>query len=509
MNTKQTPGSIKLELGNNFIRSYQRLAYTPWHALAEFVDNSTQSFANNEAKLRDVAEKGAPPLEVSIVYDRNKDFIRISDNAMGMALDELQMALHLGHPPTIATGRSQFGMGLKTAAFWLGSQWTITTKKLHETVEHRVTVEMDRVAGGDLNLPHSTTENRPGNLHYTIVEVKKLHRKFVGRRLGLIKDFLRSMYRQDFRDGTLRLEWAGVPLSWDEKIEYATGAEGEYRKDFAFDINGKLVEGEVGILAKGSRAMAGFSILHRGRVVRGWPDSWRPEAIYGQLQGSNDLVNQRITGELYVRDFDVSHTKDNILWTEDEEDKLADLAKDFIQAAKNLRFRRRDDLPGPTDAELQVAVDEIRNEMTSPEFIDQLNVTPVPPPELAVQVTRPLIDAGAAAEPIIEANLDLGDGTKLRFELVISADASPNDPYFVSDTANASKVLVVVNRRHPHWAQLAGSVGAANFLRHCLYDAVAEWKCRRAKVKLEPNTLLLIKDDLLRVADLIQMSPTE
>ena len=37
-------------IGPEIIRSYKRLSYTPWHALAEFIDNSTQSFFDNRER---------------------------------------------------------------------------------------------------------------------------------------------------------------------------------------------------------------------------------------------------------------------------------------------------------------------------------------------------------------------------------------------------------------------------------------------------------------------------
>ena len=43
--------SLHLQIGPEVIKSYKRLAYTPWHALAEFVDNSTQSYFNNRKEL--------------------------------------------------------------------------------------------------------------------------------------------------------------------------------------------------------------------------------------------------------------------------------------------------------------------------------------------------------------------------------------------------------------------------------------------------------------------------
>ena len=39
---------MKFQIGYEIINSYRRLAYTPWHALAEFVDNPTPAhFADN------------------------------------------------------------------------------------------------------------------------------------------------------------------------------------------------------------------------------------------------------------------------------------------------------------------------------------------------------------------------------------------------------------------------------------------------------------------------------
>ena len=43
--------TIELLIGLDVISSYKRLAYTPWHAIAEFVDNSTQSFFDNMEDL--------------------------------------------------------------------------------------------------------------------------------------------------------------------------------------------------------------------------------------------------------------------------------------------------------------------------------------------------------------------------------------------------------------------------------------------------------------------------
>ena len=80
---------MKIELGLDVLRSYKRMAYEPWTALGEFVDNSTQSYFNNKEVLDKALAAEGTNLEVSIVYEKeDSGVLRISDNAMGMNRDE-------------------------------------------------------------------------------------------------------------------------------------------------------------------------------------------------------------------------------------------------------------------------------------------------------------------------------------------------------------------------------------------------------------------------------------
>jgi phenylacetate-coenzyme A ligase PaaK-like adenylate-forming protein len=38
-----------------------------------------------------------------------------------------------------------------------------------------------------------------------------------------------------------------------------------------------------------------------------------------------------------------------------------------------------------------------------------------------------------------------------------------------------------------------------NFIRHCAYDGVSEWKAYFKKRTIDPDTIKLIKDNLLRL----------
>lgn len=244
---------MKLELGLDVLRSYKRLPYSPWHALAEFVDNSTQSYFDHKAELDAAYEREGAPLEVSIVYDKDgAGLIRISDTAMGMDYTELTNALKVGYPPQHMNGRSRYGLGMKMAACWYGNKWQIVTKKLGKTVEYTVSIDVEQVASGNADLAESQIDGLDPESHYTRIEITDLNRKPVGRTVGKIRDFLGGMYRLDIDSGELRLLWQHTALHWDPDWVFLKDTLGnEYRKEFMFDINGKIAFGWVGVLEQG------------------------------------------------------------------------------------------------------------------------------------------------------------------------------------------------------------------------------------------------------------------
>ena len=341
--------SLQFRVELSVINSYKRLAYTAWHAIAEFVDNSTQSFFDNRELLMGLNKADARPLTVQVDYEASQDILRVRDNTMGMSFEDLERALHVSQPPPNTSGRSRYGMGLKTAACWIGNVWSVRSKKYGETVEYFVEVDVAKIASGNNDLSYS--ENRDVSIedHYTILEIRNHNRKFKTRTLGKIGQYLRSMYRQDFRNGDLTLIWRGSELNWDEYDErWAVDRNGNaYFKEFEFwvgtdseeanDLKDKRVHGWVGVLREGSRSDAGFSILLSNRVIKGWPVSWRPETIFGYER--NDLVNQRLVGEIHLDDFVVSHTKDDIQWLGDQEEEverlLLESCRDYVQYARD------------------------------------------------------------------------------------------------------------------------------------------------------------------------------
>lgn len=501
---------IKIIFNHASLASYRRLSYKWWYALAEFVDNSTQSYADNRGKLDDALAGDNDNFAVTITTD--DDFIRIHDNAMGMGLEDLQNAMTVGKPPANIEGRSRYGLGMKTAACWIGNLWTVKTSKLGSDREYILKMDVEKIIQAG-NLTLETTETAVQECtHYTIVEIKKHNRQLRGRTIGKVKEHLKSIYRQDLCQKEMLLRYNGEILEWNEYGDESFLRRADktpYKKEFVFGIGSssdpkktKVVTGWVGVLARGSRSKAGFSILHRKRVIKGHPDSWRPEEIYG-AGGRNDLINQRLVGEVHLEDFEVSHTKDEINWqggeSGDEEnivgEKLKESCKDYMGVAKDARGTSHGH--GPTEVAVNAAVETIQNEIQTDEFLEKLTLELSLPPSSQIQATdETVIEATTMSDQptFVAKSKDMKVNCYINNKTI-----SPNDPYFVHEPKGENCLNVIINGRHPHWSMLEGDNSVVNYLRHCVYDAIAEFRAAKLD-RVNKSTIRFFKDNYLRVA---------
>jgi len=488
--------SMKLELGLDVIRSYKRMAYEPWTALGEFVDNSTQSYFNNQEALDKAFAGEGDKLTVRIVFEKDgAGVLRISDNAMGMNRAELEHAMHVGLPPANRKGRSRYGLGMKQAACWFGNKWTIITKKLGETSEYTVSLDVDKAAEGDGDLHEKVSTGHSPDEHYTRIEITDLNQRLHGRTLGKVRQYLTGMYSLDIDSGRLILQWQNSPLTVENNWDFLSNSLGEkYQRDFEFKVDSKKAWGWVGVLASGARSKAGFAIAHNGRFIRVWPNAWRPEDLFGSAEGSNDLVNQRLLGVIHLDDFEVSHTKDAIHWEGDEEDSVQESLKsicaDYREVAKENRKRRTHN-----EAAIQMAAKVLEAELKSAILVDQI-AAPTPEPKVI------LLDEQALVE---ETDISASDfstqfvysGSTVRVIGKLDSTKSQNDPYLMLETTHDDRIVVIINMNHPQVGTIEEN-GLANYFRYCTYDAIAEWRARRMHT-IEPSTIRKLKDDYLRV----------
>jgi hypothetical protein len=499
---------MKLRLGNHAILAYRRLPYRPWYALAEFVDNSTDAYLRaGNRDLLDAAFQNdeAGRLQVEVTYDRDRGLVRIGDNSMGMSLAELEAAMVIGEEPITTAGRSEFGMGMKTAAIWFADRMDIRTKKLGDSNEYRTTIDVLKFAEGDDSLELRTTP-KPENLHYTYIELSGLQRRLGVSAMTKTREFLGSIYRHDLRSGLMELTVNGefvVPPTSKEDDAFLKRSDGSpVVVDVGpMDINGKTVYGWIGVLRPGhtGRNRAGIALIRHGRTVRGWIDSWRPEEIFGDAR--NDLLNQRVTGELYVDAFKASHTKDAIDWEADEEEilgsKIAKIAKehDLLRIARSKRGKDDSESDSIDAAEARARLQE---QLESSLVIDEIRLLDVPTPERARVATEPLLEATEGSVPTVVASLG-NDCSVYLYEI----ELSPNDPYFEYEVLANADLKVVINSNHPAFDLLSTAEARLAHYHHVLLDAVAEWKCAQQTTPLDSSSIRLMKDRLFRAVNAI------
>jgi hypothetical protein len=315
----------------------RHLNYRPWFAIAEFVDNALQSFLSNRDALAAVDGPDAK-LRVVIELDTSADGrIVVRDNAAGIAVRDYARAFKPAEVPPDRSGLSEFGMGMKSAACWLASEWTVRTTALGEDVERTVSFDVSAII--QQRLEELAIQSRPAPIgaHYTEIVLSGLHKVPQGRTIAKIKEHLASIYRVFLRDGVMELTYCGDPLTYEEPPilcapYYRTPAAAPvlWRKQIDFDFGqGQRARGFAGLRERASVSGAGFALFRRNRLIQGSADEgYRPEAIFGK---SNSYRYQRLFGELHLEGFEVSHTKDGFRW-EEHEDTFLELLHEHLNA---------------------------------------------------------------------------------------------------------------------------------------------------------------------------------
>lgn len=314
------------------------LNYEPWFALAEYVDNSVQSFLNNKHQLNN-----QDILEVRISINRASREILIVDDAAGINDKDLQRACQAASVPPDRSGLNEFGMGMKSASFWFARKWALITKSHQEDCIKTIEFDLDRIAEGETQIDVHRLPNHAGN-HGTTIHLKNVVELCHGQTLGKIRKHLADIYRPMILEKTLRLmigpeneevllEATPHEILLAPPYKKARRVENEEEKLWSKDISiempcGKKASGRAGIFKTGN-SNAGISLYRRGRAVLGTGDTkWTPKEIY---KFERSFIRQRLWVELNVDGFQVSHTKDGIKWANEEEANFISALKEQLE----------------------------------------------------------------------------------------------------------------------------------------------------------------------------------
>lgn len=344
---------VGIRPNSSILSVLSHLNYKAWYAVAEFVDNSIQSYLSHRDELR-ALHGDTYKLRIRVWLDQKNNLIEVTDNAAGIKGVDFPRAFRPAEIPTDRSGLSEFGMGMKTGACWFTHTWNVRSKALGESVERLVRFDLDEIINGRLErLPVIET---PANKedHFTVLRLENLGKKFpVNRTQKKLRDHLASIYRIYLRSGEIELHFdeEREPMVFDDPdvlvappYNTPTALPVQWHKEIDFTLSGnRRVHGFAAIRREASTTHAGFALFRRGRLILGSDDeTYRPQDIFGN---SNSFRYQRLFGELHVEGFEVSHTKDGFRWDDLEEEllqKLRDSLRDgldLLKQADNYRAR--------------------------------------------------------------------------------------------------------------------------------------------------------------------------
>jgi len=339
----------EFKLGLQVLRTFKTQANRHHFAMGEFIDNSVQSYIDNKKQLLKI-----PGYKPNINIEVGKNEILISDNCAGIPEDMEQRAFDIGNPNPNASGIGTYGMGMKVSACWYSDTWQVETKAINEDVIKIWKIDINKIVDKkdlDIGPERKTAKNTEP---YTRIKLNNLHRYPTGNAVKNLKDKIVHMYKWFILDKEIDFIYNGIKLTVpppEYKVISTYPHSVEKPKIEWFTEIPKLDLGD-GYFVQGAAYLAnskidhqiGFAMYWKGRLIEGsWSNPWMPKVSdyedpidqkkYGIYQGENREINQRLEGWLHISDnFDVVHTKNQVIWAGKEE-ILKEKLKSYLQNA--------------------------------------------------------------------------------------------------------------------------------------------------------------------------------
>jgi hypothetical protein len=515
LTTTTTTKAVNIRPEVSVLSVFPHLNYKPWYAIAEFVDNSIQSFLTHQEALVAV-ERKKTKLQVDIELSTlDNGQITIRDNAAGIHEHDYQRAFKTAAVPMDRSGLSEFGVGMKSAACWFARHWSVRTSALGEDVERGISFDVNTIVRDGIE--NIIPDELPAafSSHFTEVTLRNLHNIPQGRTVGKIKEHLASIYRIFIHEGILDLRFNGDLLTYTQpKILRASHYKQEdgsavlWLKEIDLNFGaGQHVYGFAALRETASTSGAGFALFRRKRLIQGSGDEgYRPEQVFKK---ANSFTYQRLFGELHIEGFDVSHTKDGIQWAEYEDifleflkDRLNEQPLPLLDQAEGYRVRPKPiDLKRGADEALDATVKVIERDVP-PVVGQQLQEKPMESPLPPV-----LPPATITSERTIDLNFN---DTQWRIIVELSSDPAIGDWLTVSDQVTSDQDMkgnitrkfgIRLSLAHPFMDRFSGpdSEQIEPLLRVAVALALAEITAREGGVK-KAGSIRIYLNELLRNA---------
>jgi hypothetical protein len=480
--------------------SYGALDYM-WHqAIGEFVDNSYDSFEKNSDEI-------IGDWEIDISYEARNGLFRIRDNAFGMNLDDLSRAIKLAKPNLDDTGIGKYGLGMKTAASWIGRVWSVKTKKKGEALEWTARVDIDALKESGGNSIPFTSKVVTSDLdsHYTIVEIKQMRRKMPGRSMGKVKENLKFLYGPQIHSGKMKLRWGPdlleyVPPNFMEDIDSA-GNPTTWISNLPddFSVEGYSIKGRYGMLSGGEDVPhAGITLLWRNRVIIGGHRSgWKPDGIFGSGQG--DLARQRVWAEIHLDCLEPNQQKKGFIWKEFNRDDLEEaLSPYLVPIAREARDHRRRGTKVPSQGQMKIADEQVKGALESDEIAmamqESTKAAQRPAPVLKEEVAAAI---EAAAPAPLRISVNDGEPTVMVYR---DPDEHQNTAFMRTLSPSHDLIKLYMNVNHRFFSDFIGdSRESYELWQHiCIALSLVQFNADKLPNDPDPAQFMVMLNEILK-----------
>jgi len=315
-----------VSVGSGIIATYNRMPQKLERVFAEFIDNTIQSFDDHHKELEKVLRKTL--CKINIKWNDNE--IVIEDEAFGMDHEDFKRALKLNTPKATYSknSKSQYGMGLKIAAAYLGNWYSIDSTQYGNKEKYYSVIDIDEWKKSNPTHIDCNISDVKKHEHFTRIVIRKLNKKLTAAVDDSLRKKLAKIYSKDITQNRLEIIFNGKPIqSEDPELRKNTKTDSEYLSYFedSFEFNGEefTYSGWIGILKTATVEDAGFTLSQYGRGIK---LNYRPTQVFGK---SNSFQYQRIVGEIQLDDpkWKISFNKDEFIWDDG-------LEKEFIKSLK-------------------------------------------------------------------------------------------------------------------------------------------------------------------------------
>ena len=344
MNTKNNTFPVDISPEMIVYKILQKQEFGVNVALAEFIDNSIQSFQDEKVKLNST---NITEPQITISINSKEKTIAIKDNAAGISRNDFRRAMKPGVNYSdfhASESLSVYGIGMKVAAVWLSDTWKLETS--HVSSDEIISIDFDLN-----NLLHKDKKQVnaaviAGNLndHYTRITITNCTRSITEKdcRLEILPYLLETFER--FKDIKIVLFFDNEEIIADAKRLFPShnklktmiakpfiklkiyddkAADITWEKKISFNLGSKKIKGFIKLIEPGGYRQPGIRLLRNNRVIVGtgaYPN--RPPII---SDTTDKYGQQRIYGELHLDGFTVNYKKNGF------DDDLKEMYKQILE----------------------------------------------------------------------------------------------------------------------------------------------------------------------------------